>query len=99
MLVKRSEIIGIDMVDTDIKSLNNDGILEDTENNFCVRFHLKNNGHITLPCFYVAGFPIEDMPESSEKQLKLTQEYLDTFPDDAYVELNSTILYNMDVYH
>ena len=87
------------MVDTDIKYLDDDGTIKDTENNFCVRFHLKSDGHITIPCFYVAGFPIDDEPELLRRQLELTQKYLDAYPDDAYIELGSTTLYNMDVYH
>ena len=98
MLVKKSDILKIEMVDRDILSLLNEKI-ERVENNFCVRFHLKSDGHITLPCFYSAGFELGEYPESDKKQLRLTQEYLDQYPDDAYVELNSSILYNMNVYH
>ena len=99
MKVKKSEIIAIDMVDEDIVIQDNDGSLRDCPNNFCVRFHLKSNGHIVIPCFYNAGFDLEDMPESKEQQLRLTEKYLDSFSDDDDVELNAGILYNMDVYH
>ena len=96
MLVKKSEITKIDMVDI------SEGVGEClNDNDFCVRFHLKSNGCIILPCFYVAGFDLDDLDwvEEKEKQIRLTQEYLDQHPDDAYVELNAGILYNMDVYH
>lgn len=94
MLVKKSEITKIDMVDI------SEGVGEClNDNDFCVRFHLKSNGCIILPCFYNAGFPTGEYPESEAKQLRLTQQYLDQYPDDAYVELNAAILYGMDVYH
>ena len=94
MLVKKSEITKIDMVDI------SEGVGEClNDNDFCVRFHLKSSGCIILPCFYNAGFPIEDYPESEAEQLRLTQQYLDQYPNDAYVELNADILYHMDVYH
>ena len=57
------------------------------------------NGHIILPCFYAAGFSLHDYPRSVELQIERTQVYLDSHPDDAYVELTASILYNMDVYH
>lgn len=90
MLVKKSDIAKIDMVEECVSG---------DEPDFCVRFHLKSNGHIILPCFYAAGFPLEDMPEAIEEQLGRTQSYLNQYPDDAYVELNAGILYDMDVYH
>ena len=100
MLVKKSEIIEIDMVDTELKVLEKNGQITETENNFCVRFHLKNSGYILLPCFYCAGFEINDIPEAKAEQLRLTQDYLDLHTDDNdYVELNAGILYGMDVYH
>ena len=91
MLVKKSDIERIDMVEEYVSH-------EDLAD-FCVRFHLKSNGHIILPCFYAAGFPLENMPEAIEEQLGRTQSYLNQYPDDAYVELNAGILYDMDVYH
>lgn len=90
MLVKKSDITKIDMIEYS----NNDF----GENDFCVRFHLER-GCIILPCFYSAGFPLDDDPEGKEKQLRLTKTYLDKHPDDAYVELNATLLYDMNVYH
>ncbi len=89
MLVKKSDITKIDMIDNE-------------HNDFCVRFHLGKDGRdgqIILKCFTNAGFPINDMPEAIEKQLQLTQQYLDLYPDEAYIELNATLLYDMDVYH
>ena len=47
--VKRKEIIRIDMV-------------ENENNDFCVRFHL-DRGEIILPCFYRAGFSLGSFPE------------------------------------
>lgn len=85
MLVRKCEIKHIDMV-------------ENEHNDFCVRFHL-DRGCIILPCFYVAGFSLGEMPEADAKQIRLTQEYLDQYPDNAYVELDANILYGMDVYH
>lgn len=82
--VKRIDITTIDMLD---------------RGDFCVRFHLKNGGHIIFPCFYEAGFPIEDYPDLMERQLELTREYLDRFSDDEFVELSAAVLYNMNVYH
>ena len=101
MLVKKGNIFQIEMVDVNIKILNQEtGKLEDVENNFCVRFHLSDSdGYIDIPCFYSAGFDLGYMPECDERQLHLTREYLEKYPDDAYVELNSALLYNMDVYH
>jgi hypothetical protein len=99
MLVKKSEIIGIDMADENLTVLSQDGTLEDVENNFCVRFHLKSNGYICIPCFYAAGFDLDDMPEAKEEQLRLTQEYIDKYSDDEHIELNAGVLYSMDVYH
>ena len=89
MLVNKGDITKIDMIDNE-------------HNDFCVRFHLGKDGkdgQIILPCFFVAGFPIDEYPELKAEQLRLTQEYLDQYPDDAYVQLNADILYNMDVYH
>ena len=100
MLVKKSDIIGIDMVDTELKVLDENGQIIEIENNFCVRFHLKSKGYIVIPCFYCAGFGLDDEPEGKAAQLRLTQDYLDSHTDDnCYVELNAGILYGMDVYH
>ena len=100
MLVKKSDIIGIEMVNVDIKQQAENEKLEIIENNFCVRFHLANNdGYIDIPCFYTAGFDLDYMPELATEQLQLTQAHIDAYPDDAYIELNSSLLYNMDVYH
>ena len=89
MLVNKGDITQIDMIDNE-------------HNDFCVRFHLGKDGRdgqIILPCFYVAGFSIDEYPELKAEQLRLTQEYLDQHSADARVELNSDILYDMNVYH
>ena len=100
MLVKKGNILQIEMVDVSIKVLNKEGQIEEVENIFCVRFHLKNSdGYIDIPCFYAAGFDLGYMPDADKKQLQLTQKYLDSYPDDAYIILNSNLLYGMDVYH
>ena len=100
MLVKKGDILQIEMVDVSIKVLNKEGQIEEVENNFCVRFHLKNSdGYIDIPCFYTAGFDLGYMPDADKKQLQLTQEFLNSYPDDAYIILNSNLLYGMDVYH
>ena len=101
MLVKKSDINHIDMVDTELEVLDKNGQIIKRDNNFCVRFHLdESNGYIVIPCFYCAGFPIDDMPEAKAEQLRLTQNYLDSHTNEnGYVELNADILYNMNVYH
>ena len=64
-------------------------------------FDYGRDGCIILPCFWAAGFGLDDpgWEEAKAEQIRLTQEYLDQYPDDAYVELNSGILYGMNVYH
>ena len=88
MLVKKSEISNITMLDSE-------------ENHFCVVFHLDGSGVIILPCFYSAGFSLDDPNWATEKarQIRLAQEYINGHPDGSYVELNSGLLYNMNVYH
>ena len=91
MLVKKNEISNITMLD-------------DENNDFCVVFHLGDDGHdgqIILKCFYVAGFSLDDpnYAELKAKQIRLAQEYIDQHPNGSYVELSSRILYNMNVYH
>ena len=83
--VKRKEIIRIDMV-------------ENENNDFCVRFHL-NRGEIILPCFYRAGFSLGYFPEQDARQLQLTQAYLDSHESEDFVQLSATHLYDMNVYH
>ena len=91
MLVKKNEISKITMLDNE-------------HNDFCVVFHLGDNGRdgqIILNCFADAGFSLDDPDWVAEKaeQIRLAQEYIDEHPDGSYVELSSTILYNMNVYH
>ena len=91
MLVKKNEISKITMLDNE-------------NNDFCVVFHLGDNGRngqIVLPCFYNAGFSLDapDWRAEKAKQIRLAQEYIDEHPDGSYVEISSSILYGMDVYH
>ena len=92
MLVKRSEIRKIDMVEYENKNGDADNA------DFCVRFHLES-GYVILPCFYSAGFPLETYPDNISKQLERTQAYLDAYPPDAYIDLKAETLYDMNVYH
>ena len=117
MLVKKSDILAIDMVDIPligedslereqpIESYNVTPIKENPlmeyPNNFCVRVHLKDGEQVLMNAFTVAGFDLDD-PEwvwAKAKQLRLVQEYIDKHPDGSYVELSSSIVYGMDVYH
>ena len=91
ILVKKSEITKITMIDNE-------------HNDFCVIFHLGDDGRrgqIILPCYYTAEFPLDDpnYADQKELQLRLTQQYLDQYPDNAYVELSASLLYDMNVYH
>ena len=91
MLVKKSEITNITMLDNE-------------HNDFCVVFHLGDEGRrgeIVLPCFFVAGFSLDDpdFANCKAEQIQLAQKYIDKHPDGSYVELSSGILYDMDVYH
>ena len=93
MLVKKNDIAEITMLD-------------DEHNNFCVVFHLAEGpsikrGQIVLPCFFVAGFDLDDSlyVHLKARQIELTQKYVDSHPDGSYVELSSRLLYDMDVYH
>ena len=56
---------------------------------------------IILNCFSVAGFSLDDPNWVAEKtkQIRLAQEYIDKHPDGSDIELSSSILYNMNVYH
>lgn len=91
MLVEKNDISKITMLD-------------DQDNDFCVVFHLgndKRSGKIILPCFFSAGFSLDDLEyeKAKAKQIRLAQEYIDKHPEGSYVELSSSILYNMNVYH
>ena len=91
MLVKRSEISKITMLDNE-------------NNDFCVVFHLGGdgrNGKIIRPCFFAAGFSLDDPKwvEAKAEQIRLAQEYIDKHPQESYVELDIRLLYNMNVYH
>ena len=79
-------------------------MLDNEHNDFCVVFHLGDNGRdgqIILNCFSVAGFSLDDPNWVAEKtkQIRLAQEYIDKHPDGSDIELSSSILYNMNVYH
>ncbi len=90
MIVKKSDIKGIDLVCADSEQ----GDMSD----ICVRFTLSR-GYLIVPCFYSAGFDVGACPESDAIQIERTQAYLDTFDDDADVKITPDILYNMDAYH
>ena len=91
MLVKKSEITNITMLDNE-------------HNDFCVVFHIGDegrDGQVVLPCFFSAGFDLDDphFVDSKVEQIRLAQAYVNRHPNGSYVELSRDILYNMDVYH
>lgn len=74
-------------------------LVENYNNDICVRFTLNTGEAIILPCFYGAGFHIGDMPDADEAQMEFVQQYLDEHSDDELIDLNSQILYDMEAYH
>ena len=91
MLVKKDEIMSITMCEM-MNASNTDC------DDFCVVFNL-DDGQIILPCFYAAGFPLDDEPELKEEQIRKTQNYIDAHPKGCYFELSASLLYGMNVYH
>ena len=90
MLIKRIEISKITVID-------NEG------DDICVVFYLGDDesvGQIRLNCFWKTDVDRDDPKWAAEKEkiIQLARAYINKYPDDAYVELSSRVLYYMNVY-